>query len=511
LNLFVVGAGAAADFSQLPFFPGRSVESWRDSAVWIAHRDEYAEVSDDRVVLWSGHPEGRFARVSWDRRSSDWRVETDPMGSYPVYAAGGLISNNPTLLRTSSSMCPEVIASLVGGGWSLSGDPLWEGVRRIDRPLAPDEVVPLLGAGLDVDAAASDLVDVVGRLASWPGRPNVVPVTAGRDSRLVLAAALRAGVSFSTNTGGLDGEPDVEVGRSLAAAAGVPHSLIADDPFGSLFSHWRRAAELLLLTTGGTASLADAVGFPLGPRPGPLPLWHSGQGGEIARGYYAGSSAAVDGLYRAFVMRRPHRHELLSREGEEAVRTAISQWLEPVVDAGALPEDIPDLFYLLQRMGRWAGPTHGAVEYVRDTTSPLWHRRMLPHLLGLPAPERAREEFHRLLLSRLAPELAEVGEWVERRSEVARRVERATDLARKVGRELRRRLRPPPAAVAAADPFAAVLPEIREVVLSQPDHVAWSVLDRSRVESVLSQDAAALDEVRRYQVWRLATVFSAQR
>jgi hypothetical protein len=48
-------------------------------------------------------------------------------------------------------------------------------------------------------------------------------------------------------------------------------------------------------------------------------------------------------------------------------------------------------------------------------------------------------------------------------------------------------------------------------VLSQGDHVAWSVLDRSRVESVLSQDAAALDEVRRYQVWRLATVFSAQR
>jgi hypothetical protein len=107
--------------------------------------------------------------------------------------------------------------------------------------------------------------------------------------------------------------------------------------------------------------------------------------------------------------------------------------------------------------------------------------------------------------------LAEVGEWVERRSEASRRIASGTDVARKVGRELRRRVRRPPAAVAAADPFAAVLPEIRDAVLSQPDHGAWSVLDRSRVESVLSQDAAALDEVRRYQVWRLATVFSAQR
>jgi len=32
-------------------------------------------------------------------------------------------------------------------------------------------------------------------------------------------------------------------------------------------------AELLALTEPGTASLADAAGFPFGPRPGGLPLW----------------------------------------------------------------------------------------------------------------------------------------------------------------------------------------------------------------------------------------------
>ncbi|MEA2444430.1 MAG: hypothetical protein QOJ12_1722, partial [Thermoleophilales bacterium] len=367
MNLFVVGDGVRADFGEFPFFPERPVRHWGDSAAWIAHDDSYEEVSEDRVVLWSGHQEGRFARVSWDRRSGEWSVEADPMGSYPVYSNGRAVSNNPTLLRGAGSMRPEVVASLVGGGWSLSGDPLWEGVSRIDGGLSAEEVVPLLGAGLDVDAAAAELVDVVGRLASWPGRPNVVPVTAGRDSRLVLAAALRAGVDFSTNTGGADGDPDVEVGRALAARAGVPHSLIEDDRFGGLYSHWQRAAELLLLTTGGTASLADAVGFPFGPRPGPLPLWHSGQGGEIARGYYGGGDGSAEALYRAFVMRRPHRHELLSAEGQEVVMSAISSFVREVSDAGASSEDIPDLFYLLQRMGRWAGPTHGAVEYVRDT------------------------------------------------------------------------------------------------------------------------------------------------
>jgi hypothetical protein len=524
VNLFVAGSAvdvAAVDLDRLPFFPGRTVQRWScgdAAAAWIAHGDEYAEVSDERLSLWSGHLEGRFARVSWD---GAWRIESDPMGSYPLYGRGTLISNNPSLLRASDAVRPEVVASLVGGGWSLSGDPLWQGVSRIDSGLAPADVVPLLGAGLDVDAAAADLVDVVRLLASWPGRPNVVPVTAGRDSRVVLAAAMRAGVEFSTLTGGVAGQADVDVGRELAAIAGVPHSLIPDDSFGSLLSHWRRAAALLTLTAGGTASLADAVGFPFGPRPGPLPLWHSGQGGEIARGYYAsrvrGSTreALADSLYSAFVMRRAHRAELLSADGEQLVRGKVASFVAGVMDEGAAAEDVPDLFYLLQRMGKWAGPTHGAVEYVRDTTSPLWHRRMLPHLLGLPARERAREEFHLRLLERLAPELLAAPGWPERRPEWQRRVARGRKLAGKVERELKRRARArrpaPPAAGAAvaADPFAAVLPEIREVVLDQPGHAAWSVLDRGRVESVLTRDAAALDEVNRYYVWRLATVFAA--
>jgi hypothetical protein len=540
VNLFVVAWSerpfdlAAPDLQRLPFFPGREVQTWssgRGAAAWVAHSDEYAEVSDDRLVLWSGHPEGRFARVSWDRRSQTFQFESDPMGSYPLYSASrdGVtwISNNPSLLRAGHAVRPEVVASLVGGGWSLSGDPMWEGVRRIDSGLAASEVVPMLGAGLDVDAAASDLVEVTGRLADWPGRPNVVPVTAGRDSRLVLAAALRAGVEFSATTGGAAGEADVDVGRSLASIAAVAHSLIPDDPHGSLFSHWRRAAELLTMTAGGTASLSDAVGFPLGPRSGPLPLWHSGQGGEIARGYYSarvrGESAGelADSLYSAFVMRRPHRAELLSQEGEQVVRGEISAFVGDVNDAGAAAEDVADLFYLLQRMGRWAGPTHGAVEYVRDTTSPLWHRRMLPHLLGLSARERTHEEFHLRLLDRLAPELAAAPGWPRRRSELARRVAQRRAFLGKVRRELRRRAqaqlarRPGGGAAAGgaepsgADPFAAVLHEIRDVVLSQPSHTAWDVLDRARVESVLTRDAAALDEVTRYYVWRLATVFAA--
>jgi hypothetical protein len=72
--------------------------------------------------------------------------------------------------------------------------------------------------------------------------------------------------------------------------------------------------------------------------------------------------------------------------------------------------------------------------------------------------------------------------------------------------ELRRRL---PKRAAGGDPFGPTLAEIREIVTSQPDHPAWQVLDRQRVDQLLRTDAASLDTMSRYYAWRLAPVFAA--
>lgn len=540
MNLFVVGWSdarpveaeearrkLAAVLGRLPFFPGRTIQTWaapagRAAAAWVTHSPEqtggvtYADASPERIELWSGHRSGRFARVT--AADDGLTTDADAMGSYPLYESDGWVSNNPTVLKQGGETDPRVIASLIAGGWSLSGDPLWSGVRRrAGGQITPQDVVPMIGRGLDARAAAHELADVTRALMDWAGRPNVVPVTAGRDSRLVLAAAMKAGASFTTNTGGRPGEPDVDIGRRLAAVAGVDHELIADDPHGALHSHWRRAAELLILTTGGTASLADAAGFPHGPRPGPLPLWHSGQGGEIARGYYArvrgrSRETLAESLYAAFAMRRPGRREPLNDDGEAIARDQIGAWVGEVLDAGARPQDVPDLFYLFKRMGTWAGPTHGAVEYVRDTTSPLWHRRMLPHLLALPAQDRAAERFHHEVLNELAPELAAAPGWFAPASRLQRRTRRVRHVTRKAIEELQRRRpgrtnTPLPSNPAPVDPFAPIRDELRDIVLGDTTHPAWQVLDRRRTENLLGRHD--LDEVGRYYAWRLATLFAA--
>ena len=572
---------------RLPFFPGRPVETWSApsgalAAAWVTHGPEqtggvrYVQAEPDRIALFAGRPvrwtgdeeadgrgpldpafylgpaeqwadtlDGRFSAARYDDADRALDVASDAMGAYPVYEAyaDGVrwTSNNTELLRDligARDLDPDVVAPVLGGGWSLTGDPVWAGVRRLTygcvrklapgRPASRAELLPLprvasmLGAGFEPDRAARVLTEGVRALADWPMRPSVVPVTGGRDSRVVLGAALRSEIRFESTTGGDEASPDVEVGRRLAEAGGVAHSILEHDPHGSVWDDWRRAAEIVDITSSGTASLADAAGFPLGPREGSLVLWHSGQGGEIARAYYGtgaglGRDALVERLARVFLGRRPGRVDVLSEEGRASVREQIGTWVDTQLEAGIAAADVPDMFYLQRRMGTWAGPSHGCVEYVRDTTSPLWSRRLLPDELGLPAAERARQVFHLRVLELLAPELVDVPfedgrAWPARSSAATMRIARARELAVKATAEARRRAarrRGERIRSAGADPFARILAEIRDTVLSQPAHPAWAVLDRARVERLLSSPAEGLDTMSRYYAWRLATVFGA--
>ena len=240
-------------------------------------------------------------------------------------------------------------------------------------------------------------------------------------------------------------------------------------------------------------------------------------------------------LFARFVGRRPGRAEIISPEAAAALRRRIDSFVIEMLEGGARSEDIPDLFYLLERMACWAAPSHTMVELIRDTTSPLWSARMLPFLLALRPRERGLDSFHHRVLAHLAPELVDEpfqdgSGWPARQSSIGRRITRSRVLAGKVRAEARRRAAghrsravavapappspdpgttasPPPGPSPQRDPFEDILAVVREAALGQSAHPAWSVLDRPRVERLLTSHAVELDEMSRMYVWRLASAF----
>jgi hypothetical protein len=152
---------------------------------------------------------------------------------------------------------------------------------------------------------------------------------------------------------------------------------------------------------------------------------------------------------------------------------------------------------------------------VRDSTSALWSRRVVPHLLAPSRREREAERFHRDVLTLLAPDLLELplagGGW-RSRSRVRRRLARTARLTHRSTEEVRARLRPRPRPAptgqpeAASDPFNTVR-DLVTTAAADRTHPVFDVLDHSRVDDLLASSSA--DTMRRYYVWRLATVLLA--
>ncbi|MEA2126955.1 MAG: hypothetical protein QOI80_3737 [Solirubrobacteraceae bacterium] len=561
------GEAFAAFAAALPFYPGRAAERWaapdgRYVLHWITEEDDgtprvgAGAAFFGRPIVWTDttRADGRaplapgfFARppAEWaaglDGRCAVLRyadgaleVYTDPLGAYPLYRAEGggalWIANSPVLAAQLAGLPerpsdPAALAAIVGGGWSLSGEPPIPGVRRVPpewlwrfdadgeraaQPLLDLEALrAAAGRPLDTAAASATVRAALAAQADWPGRPSVVAVTGGRDSRVVLAAALAAGEPFTAGTGGGEDDPDVVIARQLCERTGVPHRLIGAVPGGDRWSDPARAAAILWALTGGTATLANGAGFPLAPWELPRALWHSGQGGEIGRRVY-GDAADADALLRLFLARRPGRPDLLTPDAAGLVHDELARFVDETRAVGFAAADIPDVYYLRRRMGTWAGPTHAAVEPVRDITSVLWSRRVAPHLLAGTPADRLRERFHRELVGTLAPALTafpfqDGSSWTERAHP---RIDRARRLTGKLRREVARRLavrRTPeaPAGPAPPDPRAALLAGTREALLDQP---VWDVLERRDVDALLALPPDALDDWRWQQVWRLASL-----
>lgn len=353
------------------------------------------EVRTVEGSFWSNRPVAAllFAGARAEADPSAWRrmAACDwPMGDATPYRGVTTVRAATTIEvddHGHRQRCLDVLSHLVGS-------------RR--DPLS-DETLSQAAAGLVEVARSSQRL--------WPGRP-VLTLSGGRDSRLVVAAYLAAGIDVTVRTyGGASGEADTarELVRRLQGHQ-VEHEVVipsAQRPGARRSDAYTRARRWHDATEG----LRPA--FYLRNQP-PRKLLHlqpaliCGVGGEFA--HAPGYPDDVERIERLPLTRRLDAFARalqakvvlprgISEQALSDVDAQVRSVLEHAARHGAVDAKALDWFYGDERLRRWgmAGETSGRV-------MPLLAPEFLAAAFGLTTEQSRDSALHSALIARLVPE-----------------------------------------------------------------------------------------------------------
>jgi hypothetical protein len=378
-------------------------------------------------TIWAGTPGPGGERGPVHARTSVTRV--DPVYLAEVPGAAVVADRAAWAAWTASRLGdydPLHVCALLSPGFPLGAVTPFTGVAAV----GPATTLRLLGGAVTRSAApalaagpggardvAEGLVAAVAPLRD-AGGPVELSLTGGKDSRLVAAALVKAGVPVVARTHGFADHPDVVVAAEVARRLGIEHVVRTPAAPGQRVDVLGRIRATVLVADG-MLSAFENVGRP-DPAASPA-LTAGGHGGELLRGGYAetaGRRAAAGGLRGALTpVRRAARsaellrrlttkHLGLVRRGPAAAYlTSLAPWAAPLVSH---PLRALDDFYLVNRAGRWSAAARQAYLLRERLVQPLFDDRVVLAARGVPLAERVSGALSAAVLAELAPALADV-------------------------------------------------------------------------------------------------------
>jgi hypothetical protein len=281
------------------------------------------------------------------------------------------------------------------------------------RPGDPGDVTHDQRAQAPAAAVAEALVAAVRPLRAL-GSPVALSLTGGKDSRLVAAALVCAGVPVQARTHGFAGHPDVTVASEIARRLGIAHEVRTPAaPDAKIDVATRLRATVLV--ADGMLSAFENVGRP-DHSPSPVAT-AGGHGGELLRGGYAetaaggrwaaGATAPARRAARAgeLLRRLTTRHLGLLRPAAAASHVArLRPWA--ITAAARGPLAALDEFYLVNRAGRWSAAARQAYLLRENLAQPLFDDGVVRAARGAPLRIRVSGELTAAVLAELEPGLA---------------------------------------------------------------------------------------------------------
>jgi hypothetical protein len=347
----------------------------RGAGARFAHGTSVFEVARDAGLPWR-----------WNRRA----VSCMALFGHTI----GQDTLHPDVLRAP----PASVITVAGDRCDLDARPdAWRAVFAPRPATEPDKAVGVL-------------VDVFREMAA---ASSIVSLSAGFDSRLLLALALAAGERPATLTMGFQDSTDLVVASRIARALGLEHRAVELAPSDYL----AHALEIVGVTSGSktmahwhTDLYVRAAGFPAET------VHYVGSNGEFARSFFFDRGAFTLGLARAPIRlfeaffaaklaRRAMRFpKALFAGGAGPLGCArhAAALVRPLADRFA---DALDCFYATQRVRHFIG--NGLALYARHNVprSPFLDVRWIRAISALSRSERLGSNYHRRAITALRPDL----------------------------------------------------------------------------------------------------------
>ena len=387
---------------------------------------EGVALEDGEVVVPAGLAEGfesraldgQFAVI--DATPQRLRVVTDPAGFCPLYWAregeAWLVANRVEILARAlghSSVDLEGAATSLALGWPIGERTLCRGVTAVPfgtdltwRTGQSEPTQQRHGPWLDGRPASAGASDLAERLVStcaavgrWAGRLQA-PITAGLDSRVIVALLEAGGVDATYYTVGPGW--DADAGDDIARRLGLEHRVLT---FGrdDVVAAWPGLVECLVAQNDGMVSLWQAADL-LAPAGGPLQLW--GVGGEVARGSSTGVRNVVSLRSRKqieHIVTALGSPPLLTADGAAAAKRLLTKRLEELVELPYRRRDLREALYVHERR-RVAGANSRKTAPVLQFT-PFATRPFLEAAFAVDPALRPSSPVHFRLLEQLSPAL----------------------------------------------------------------------------------------------------------
>ena len=415
----------ATDAGVMPI-PGPASVAWRSEdgrAVllsWGADAPAHLHTSHNRTIWADPAAAGSPVRA----RTSLTRVD-------PVYAAelpGAVILSDRAMWAASvadrlGNLDSSHACALLNTGFPLGATTPWRGVSALPPAATASAAsgrltvqsgsltAPASGSGGgsaagSAAAVAAALVAAVEPLKD-AGEPVQLSLTGGKDSRLVAAALVAAGVTVHAKTHGFPEHPDVIVAADVAKRLGIDHTPVTPAEPGQDTDVLARLRATVLVADG-MLSAFENVGR-TDPSRSPA-LSAGGHGGELLRGGYAETAAGrrAAPLRAAEVLRRlTTKHLGLIRRGAAAGYVAsLAPWTGTALARGPLP--MLDDFYLVNRAGRWSAAARQAYLIRERLSQPLFDENMVRTARVVPLGSRTNGSLIRNAITELRPDLADI-------------------------------------------------------------------------------------------------------